>query len=1058
MAQTDRYAHAFPSQFAYALALLALVLMIVAQTVISIDEDRDNVLSVAKENQRLSLRMLEEHAWRSLQDAVHVLNSTSLELNQASNPVFRDQHLLNKILQNEKQEQALLYELSLIEQPAALSDTQQEGKASFDKRLGFLQARKKLLHDGEIIWGPAYPSAARDGLILPVVKVMKSSLSGGFRYLLLELRLNYFSEFYSRLALEQDSHVALHDSQGAILASFPASRGVGASELPASLFTYRANNTTPEAYFEGNLAGQVDCLIAYRSLSHYPFALVLAQPKQRLLIGWQQRTLRKLVLVSLTLTIIAVLSYSLLKQFRRTRRSRAQLEAVDNRYKLLFDSAKDAILLIGRDYTYIDCNPASLKIFAVASKQDIIGRRVGSFSVGRETAQNLTTPSNENLVIELINRAFEGESLNFEWQLNQNGQISYCEVALNRVYIKGVAYLYSIIREVNDRHYSEKLLSGQNHILHLLSSNHNLSEILLEICAFVESFNPNWVCGIQILNDDKRSFASCVGGNFPALLQKQIPGLSLTHGNGIWCGAVLHAQPVNSLDLIHSPAMQFVNGIEALAHYLQGIAWPITGKNGQVLGSMTVLSSQTDAPVQRDLSVFSIAVDVSGIAIEGRRSENKILRLAHYDDLTGLPNRFLYNQHLAKALALAERNGSRLAVLFLDLDRFKNINDTFGHDAGDHVLETVSRNFRNCLRESDVVARIGGDEFILLIENFQDVRDLSEVAGKLLHEASRPFEISGQECQLSASIGIATFPNDGKDAQTLLKNADIAMYKAKHRGKDNYQFYAAEMNVHSVERMAFEARLRKALERREFIVHYQPKLSIATGKIIGAEALVRWNHPEKGILSPGEFIAMAEEAGLIARLGMLVLDITCRDILSFRQVDKQFGRIAINLSGTQFNDPHLLEELRSVVDFWRVPVNSIEFEITESMVMHNQEQAIILMDGLKQAGFTLSIDDFGTGYSSLAYLKRFPVDSLKVDRSFIRDIPDDPNDTAIVKAIVAMAHTLGIHVVAEGVESASQLDTLASFDCDWYQGYYFSRAVSDKEFLQLLQKQKNNKS
>ncbi len=1052
MAQTDRNLRAVPSLIAYVLAMVALVVMIVVQTTISIDEDRNSVVAAIRDTQRLTLRMLDEHATRTLQDAVSILTSASLDIKNELRSGTIKRQVIEKILQNDKQEAELLHALSLYTLQGELLASSSQTNESEAQRQALIRKLTISQGDGELIWGREYQIETPHRQILPLIKVFKSETTGEFYLLLSEFHLDYFSEFYEKLSLLPGSHLSFHGAHGQVLASYPNLSWSALSGLPESLFSYRANNVTPEAFSEGKLAGDAVFLIGFRSLTQFPYSLVYAQPKHQLMANWQQRTTSKLILVALTLTIIFALSYSLMRQYRRIKRSRAKLEAVDNRYKLLFDSARDAILLIGRDYTYVDCNPASLRIFGVSHKSEIVGRRVGSFALDRQQIQHSAEQNTDWLVVDFIDRAFTGEALNFEWQLNHHGQISYCEVSLCRVSINGVAYLYSIIREVNDRRYSEMLLSGQNHILHLLSSNLHLPEILQEICLFVESFNPNWVCSIQMLDDDKRNFISSVGNKFPAFLQIQIPGQQVTHGNGIWCSAILHGQPASSLDLIHSPGMQFVNGIESLGNYPQGVAWPITGKNGQVLGSMTVLSRNTDVPEQRDLGVFSIAVDISGIAIEGRRSENKILRLAHYDELTGLPNRFLYNQHLAKALALAERNHTHLAVLFLDLDRFKNINDTFGHDAGDHVLQTVSRNFRSCLRESDVVARIGGDEFILLIENYQDVRDLSEVAGKLLHEASRPFEISGQECQLSASIGIASFPEDGKDAQTLLKNADIAMYKAKNKGKDNYQFYAAEMNVHTVERMAFEARLRKALERREFIVHYQPKLAVASGQIIGAEALVRWNHPEKGLLYPSEFIAMAEEAGLIARLGMLVLDITCRDILSFRQVDKQFGRIAINLSGAQFSDPHLLDELRSVVDFWRVPVNSIEFEITESMVMHNQEQAIILMEGLKEAGFTLSIDDFGTGYSSLAYLKRFPVDSLKIDRSFIRDIPDDPNDTAIVQAIVAMAHTLGIHVVAEGVESAAQLATLSSFDCDWYQGYYFSRPVSEKDFMQLLQK------
>jgi len=341
----------------------------------------------------------------------------------------------------------------------------------------------------------------------------------------------------------------------------------------------------------------------------------------------------------------------------------------------------------------------------------------------------------------------------------------------------------------------------------------------------------------------------------------------------------------------------------------------------------------------------------------------------------------------------------------------------------------------------------------VLVENYDDPRHLGEIAERLLIEAAKPFDIHEQECQLSASIGIATYPMDGANAQALLKNADIAMYRAKTTGKNNYQFYSSEMNTHSIERLALETRLRRAIERHEFVVHYQPKLDVRSGRIVGAEALVRWQHPEKGLLLPGSFIPLAEEVGLIGQLGMLVLDAACSDINAFRQAGISFGRVAINLSGSQFNDTHLLSDVKNVIDSHQVDPGLLEFEITESMVMHNRDQAIELMDGIRALGFSLSIDDFGTGYSSLAYLKRFPVDSVKVDKSFINDIPQDPNDSAIVQAIIVMAHTLGLKVTAEGVETDTQLATLQRFGCDEYQGFYFSRAVPGKEFIALVRHQ-----
>jgi EAL domain-containing protein (putative c-di-GMP-specific phosphodiesterase class I) len=341
----------------------------------------------------------------------------------------------------------------------------------------------------------------------------------------------------------------------------------------------------------------------------------------------------------------------------------------------------------------------------------------------------------------------------------------------------------------------------------------------------------------------------------------------------------------------------------------------------------------------------------------------------------------------------------------------------------------------------------------VLVDDFSTPHQLGEIAQRLMHEATQPFEIDGQECQISVSIGIATYPLDGADARTLLKHADIAMYRAKATGKNNYQFYSATMNTHTVDRLALETRLRRAIERNEFVVHYQPKIDIETGVVAGAEALVRWMHPERGLLYPGAFIELAEEAGLIGAIGLQVIDRTCAGIRRFDEAGVHFGRVAINLSARQFSETALLNDVARIVATHHVTPSRLEFEITESMVMNNREEAIGLMDRMRELGYTLSIDDFGTGYSSLAYLKRFPVDSVKVDKSFINDIPHDANDSAIVQAIIVMAHTLGLKVTAEGVETATQLDILRGFGCDEYQGYYYSKAVPEVEFIALLQRQ-----
>lgn len=1038
--------------FVFCICLIAAA--IIGQSWWSIAQDKALTINAAQEQNFLAVRILEEHVSEVMRSAVQVMSVASEEVVSETRLLPSEAREIERILSMQRQESASIYAISIFDpQGRRLAYSQLGSANAMAQDLNHIKYLLDQPAGNKLVIGKTFQTSENGGWVLPIAKSILDKDGKRVALIQADIQLRYLYDFYERVALGSGASIALYDESGKKLAGARIATDADDADFSAAVVGSMVHSKSSEGVVRDEPRNGSNWLISYRRISDFPLTLVYSRETSVILADWNARVTQKIMVTAMTATFILILAILLLWQIRHLRDSRNRLEASESRYRLLYQGAQDAILLIGRNYTYVDCNPAAVALYGAKSADEVIGRKVGSFSPSVQSVAGHASQDRDVLVATLIDQAFQGQPQRFEWATLRNGQIQYNEISLVRVEVEGEMLLFCVERDINARKYTELLMAGQNRLLKLIGSDEELTSILEAICQFAEKLCPHWFCGIQLLAEDRRSFAQAAGERFPEVLGTQIPGMIVTHGNGIWSEAVLSAQQVWLTEFLQAPAMQFVNGVETLASYSSCGAWPIVGRNGQLLGSFCLFSRSGMALSEKDLGLIRITVDIAGIAIEGRRSEKKILQLAHYDELTGLPNRFLYNQHLARALAVAERNRRQLAVLFLDLDRFKNINDTFGHDEGDNVLRTVARSFRHCLRESDIIARIGGDEFILLIDQFDEPRDLGDVADKLLFAAAQPFEIDGQECQLSASIGIATFPVDGKDAQTLLKNADIAMYRAKNKGKDNYQFYASEMNVHTVERLAFEARLRKALERREFVVHYQPKLDVMTERIVGAEALVRWNHPERGLLYPVEFIGLAEEAGLIARLGMLVLDIACRDILSFRHVDKDFGRVAINLSGAQFNDVHMLDEVKSVVDFWRVPANSIEFEITESMVMHNREQAILLMDGLKEAGFTLSIDDFGTGYSSLAYLKRFPVDSVKIDRSFIKDIPDDPNDTAIVLAIVAMAHTLGIKVIAEGVDSAVQLETLRDCDCDEFQGFYFSRAVADKEFQQLLRRQ-----
>ncbi len=438
-----------------------------------------------------------------------------------------------------------------------------------------------------------------------------------------------------------------------------------------------------------------------------------------------------------------------------------------------------------------------------------------------------------------------------------------------------------------------------------------------------------------------------------------------------------------------------------------------------------------------------------------KRDEARLNALANYDPLTALPNRTLFHQRLQRSLVHAQRFNEGLAVLFIDLDRFKNVNDTLGHDAGDRVLQAVAERLKGCLREVDILARLGGDEFAVLIEQVTDARMVGAIAHKLIKAVGELLMLGEQEYQITASIGISTYPADGSDGTTLLKNADIAMYRAKEKGKNNSQFYAAVMNAHSLQRLSLETGMRHALERGEFLLHYQPKVDIASGRITGMEALVRWMRPESGLVSPAEFIPLAEETGLIVPIGAWVLRAACERNHAWQKLGMPPLRVAVNLSARQFVHANLVSDVARVLDATRLAPASLELEITESMVMDNPERAIQTLRQLKSMGIALAIDDFGTGYSSLGYLKRFPIDNIKIDRSFIKDIPRSNDDAIITRTIIDMTHNLRLKVVAEGVETEAQLQFLREHGCDEMQGYYFSRPLAEDAFLALVQAQTN---
>jgi diguanylate cyclase (GGDEF)-like protein/PAS domain S-box-containing protein len=432
--------------------------------------------------------------------------------------------------------------------------------------------------------------------------------------------------------------------------------------------------------------------------------------------------------------------------------------------------------------------------------------------------------------------------------------------------------------------------------------------------------------------------------------------------------------------------------------------------------------------------------------ITGRKQdEDLIQRLAHFDVLTGLPNRVLFTDRINHALSMAQRSQGQLAVLFLDLDHFKNVNDTLGHRIGDALLIEVAKRLKSAMREGDTASRLGGDEFILVLPG-TDVNGAVHVAEKLLETVAQLCRIEQHELVITPSIGIAMYPDDGEDFDTLSKCADVAMYRAKHDGRNNYRFFTPEMQTHSVRTLQLENALRYALERDEFSLHYQPQISMQDGRIIGAEALLRWQHPRLGMVSPAEFIPIAESSGQILQIGEWVLRTAAHQMKSWMDSGLEPMIIGVNLSAVQFRNPNLPELVTQILDSVKLPPQYLELELTEGVAMDDPLGAIAVMDSLHERGIRMSIDGFGTGYSSLSYLKRFRVYKLKIDQSFVRDITDDPEDKAIVSAIISLASSLGLQTIAEGVETEGQLAFLREQGCNEVQGYYFSKPLPAEKF------------
>ncbi|MDQ0189923.1 EAL domain-containing protein [Alicyclobacillus cycloheptanicus] len=723
----------------------------------------------------------------------------------------------------------------------------------------------------------------------------------------------------------------------------------------------------------------------------------------------------------------------------RTERKQIELALSrrEQQYRALFQHNPSPVYSLDTAGCFTDVNPAGPDIIGYPV-DELIGKPFMPYLLSDDLPEALSA----------FRTALEGEACHVNLSvIHKTGAHRNLELNIIPIVVNGqVEGVHGIARDVTKEKKADAFLEGQRRVLEMIAKSEKLNHVLKELIDIAENQFEGCIACVYLIDKQTNHLVFALGPSLPAACLEKVRDIAIDAHNGSSANAVIRKEPVIVTNIFADPRWSNLRTV-AREHDLHA-CWsiPILNAFGEVLGTFTLSFGSEQSPDLKELDLMKTITYLAGLAIERKQNEEYVEHLAFYDPLTDLPNRRLFTERLSQAVDHAKRSLQRLAVMYVDVDRFKQINDSLGHNYGDLFLIEIAQRLTQCVRDTDTVARMSGDEFTILLYPMNVIGDAIEVAQRIMRAFAEPVMLEGNEFNITASIGIAVFPDDADHVSSLIRNADVAMYAAKSLGKNTYQVYTPAMNDKAFDTLILQSAMSKALAKGEFVLHYQPRVNVHTSKIVGAEALIRWNHPVRGVLAPGEFIHLAEETGFIVPLGKWVIREACKQNKAWQDAGHPPIRVAVNVSAQQFFQNSIVCDIAEALESTGLSPRDLEIEITEGTLMKHERTIVGILEELHAMGVHISVDDFGTGYSSLSYLKQFKVHTLKIDQSFIKGIPDKPDDTAIAETVIALARALKLSVIAEGVETQAQLEFLRSKQCDELQGYLLGRPVPPEKF------------